>query len=85
MEQLEDWTRLLAELPGMVRFALIFGGCVSVIIIGCLIGLIIQVGRLVSVVQEAVPKTNAPSMAAPGTVHYGPGHPQAPNNPYYRS
>lgn len=68
----------------MVRFALIFGGVVSLIIIGCLIAIAIQLGRMIEVIREAAPKSNQPTFAAPGSVPYGPNNPYAANNPYHR-
>jgi hypothetical protein len=86
MEPLEDWGRLLQEIPGMIRFAVIFGGVVSLVVIGCLIAIAIQLGRMMETMRE-ISNRNAPTIAAPGAVQYGPQpqhHPQAYNNPYNR-
>lgn len=80
MNQLEDWTRSLAELPGMVRFALILGVVVSLIAIAFLIAIAIQLDRMLNMIREATPKSNQlTTCVAPGTVHDGPNNLYASN------
>ena len=52
MEDLERWAELMRDLPGLIRFLTIASVVASVAIIGALVAVAIQLGRMVDAIRE---------------------------------
>lgn len=52
MEDLERWAELMRDLPGLIRFATIASVVASVAIIGALVAVAVQLGRVVDAIRE---------------------------------
>lgn len=52
MEDLERWAELMRDLPGLIRILTIASAVASVAIIGSLVAVAIQLGRVVDAIRE---------------------------------
>lgn len=52
MEDLERWADLMRDLPGLIRFLTIASVVVSLAIVGALVAVAIQLGRVVDAIKE---------------------------------
>lgn len=53
MEDLERWYTLMQDLPGMIRFAMVAASIATVIVIACLVTIAVQLGRVVTAIDES--------------------------------
>jgi hypothetical protein len=52
MDDLERWAELMRDLPGLIRFLAIASVVASVAIVGSLVAVAVQLGRMVDAIRE---------------------------------
>lgn len=66
MEDLERWGELMRDLPGLIRFATIASVVVSVAIVGSLVAVAVQLGRVVDAIRDSRGRIPAGGPSYPG-------------------
>lgn len=77
MDDLERWYTLMQDLPGMIRFAMVAASIATVIMIACLVTIAVQLGRVVTAIDESGRRI------PPGSTSTYPGPPQPGQPPTY--